>query len=317
MWKRLITIFLCLFLISGCGNSITTGELKKVGLLVPETINDQVWGTKGYKGLLKIQSKYNVDVFYKEDMNTEFVVEHAVKEFKQKGVNLIFGHGNEYAAYFDKLAKKYPKIHFVSFNGDADKSNTTSLNFEGYAMGFFGGIVAAHSSETKKLGVIAAFDWQPEVRGFLDGAQYENKQVKVDIKYVGSWDDEEKALQVLDKMISDDIDVVYPAGDGFNVPIIELTKERGLFVIGYVSDQSDLGESAVLTSTIQNVDFLYELVAGKYNNGTLKSGNLTFDFKDNVISLGKYSPKVDIALKTKVNEYIQTYKETDKLPNQK
>jgi transcriptional activator of comK gene len=264
--------------------------------------------------LLKIQSKFDVDVFYKEGMNSADVVERAVKEFDQKGVNLIFGHGSEFAEYFNNYSEKYPNIHFISFNGDAKNNNTTSLNFKAHAMGFFGGMVAAHMSKTQKVGVLAAYEWQPEVEGFYQGAMAENKGTKVSIEYVGNWDDEIKAVQLANDMIEKGVDVIYPAGDGYNVPVIERVKERGLYVIGYVSDQSDLGESTVLTSTIQQVDFLYEKVADEYNNGELKSGNLSFDFQDNVISLGKFSPLVNKAFIQKINNQIDIYKETEQLP---
>lgn len=314
MLNRFVIILLCLFLLGGCGEPKSSGKLNKVGLLVPETVNDQVWGTKGFKGMLKIQSKFDVDVFYKEGMNSESEVERAVKEYDQKGVNLIFGHGSEYVEYFNNMSNDYPNIHFVSFNGDAKNKNTTSLNFKAHAMGFFGGMVAAHMSKEQKVGVLAAYEWQPEIEGFYQGALAENKNADVSIEYVGNWDDEKKALQLVDRMLDKGVDVVYPAGDGFNVPVIERVKERGLYVIGYVSDQSDLGESTVLTSTIQQVDFLYEKVAEQYNNGKLKSGNLFFDFQDNVISLGKYSPLVSKEFIRKINKHIETYKKTGKLP---
>ena len=314
MWYRLTVIFISLFLLSSCSHSDTTGKLKKVGLLVPDTINDQVWGTKGYKGMLKIQSEFNIDVYYKEGMNTDLVVERAVKELHQKGVNLIFGHGAEYANYFNRISDKYPDIQFVSFNGDAKNPNTTSLNFKGYAMGYFGGKVAAHMSKTHRIGVIAAYNWQSEVEGFQKGALSENKNTDISIKYVGNWDDEVKASQLLDQMIENGVDVLYPAGDGFNVPLIEKMKEHGLFVIGYVSDQSDLGETTVLTSTIQNVDHLYEVVARQYAEGKLKSGNLEFDFKDKGVSLGKFSPMVDKKFTNELNGDIEKYIATGKLP---
>lgn len=314
MLNRFGIILLCLFLLGACGGTKPTGEIKKVGLLVPETVNDQVWGTKGFKGLLKIQSKFDVDVFYKEGMNSADVVERAVKEFDQKGVNLIFGHGSEFAEYFNNYSEKYPNIHFISFNGDAKNNNTTSLNFKAHAMGFFGGMVAAHMSKTQKVGVLAAYEWQPEIEGFYQGAMAENKGTKISIEYVGNWDDEIKAVQLANDMMEKGVDVIYPAGDGFNVPVIERVKERGLYVIGYVSDQSDLGESTVLTSTIQQVDFLYEKVADEYNKGELKSGNLSFDFQDNVISMGKFSPHVNKTFIQKINHQIDIYKETKKLP---
>ncbi|PLR78837.1 BMP family ABC transporter substrate-binding protein [Bacillus sp. V3-13] len=315
MLKRFTGFLLCLLLLAGCDQPMKSGKLEKAGLLVPETINDQVWGTKGYKGMLKIQSHFNVDVYYKEDMNSEMIVERAVEEFAQKGVNLIFGHGNEYAVYFNQLSEKYPDIHFVSFNGDAQNENTTSLNFEGYAMGFFGGMVASHMSKTKRVGIIAAYEWQPEVEGFYEGALFEDNEVRVEIEYVGHWDDDEGAIRYLDKMIHEGADVIYPAGDGYNVPIIEKVKEHGLYAIGYISDQADLGETTVLTSTVQHVDKLYEVVAEEFDNGKLKSGNLYYDFSDDVISLGEFSSVVDQEFENKIREHIEVYRETGKLPN--
>ncbi|GHH98489.1 BMP family ABC transporter substrate-binding protein [Neobacillus kokaensis] len=314
MLNRFVIILLCLLLLGGCSGPNSKGNLQKVGLLVPETINDQVWGTKGFKGMLKIQSKFDVDVFYKEGMDSQSEVERAVKEFSQKGVNLIFGHGSEYGEYFNNISKDYPEIHFISFNSDAKNSNTTSLSFKAYAMGFFGGMVAAHMSRVNKVGVLAAYEWQPEIEGFYQGALAENKNIQVSIDYVGNWDNGQKAVQLADRMMEKGVDVIYPAGDGFNVPVIERVKERGFYVIGYVSEQSDLGESTVLTSTIQQVDKLYEIVAERYNDGRLESGNLFFDFQDDVISLGKFSPLVSKEFIQKINRSIETYKVTGKLP---
>ncbi|MCQ6274319.1 BMP family ABC transporter substrate-binding protein [Bacillus sp. V3B] len=315
--KRFKILLLCLlFLLTSCGQAGNQDGLKKVGLLVPDTINDQAWGTKGYRGILKIQDRYHIDVYYKESMNSQTVVERAVKEFVQKEVNLIFGHGHEFAEYFTEISQKYPDIHFITFNGDAKNANVTSLNFESYAMGFFAGMMAGHMTKTNHIGILPAFEWQPEIKGFYDGAKYQNDQVQVEINYVHDFDDEERALQLLDKMIANDADVIYPAGDRYSVPAIEKIKEKGLYAIGYVSDQSDLGNNTVLTSTIQHVDALYEVVAEKFNKGNLESGNLSYDFQDNVVSLGPFSPIVNQNFIDEINEAVKKYKETGQLPNQ-
>ncbi|BBU38757.1 MAG: BMP family ABC transporter substrate-binding protein [Bacillaceae bacterium] len=316
MYKKMFVIIFILLFLVGCGQASEKGKLKKVGLLVPETINDQVWGTKGYKGLLKIQSELNVDVFYKEGMNSEAAVREAVEEFHGKGVNLIIGHGHEYEGFFRDLLDQYPDIHFVFFNGDAKGPNATSLNFEAHAMGFFAGMVAAHMTKTNEIGIIAAFEWQPEVEGFYQGAQFENPNVTIHIEYVQGFDHVDLALEKLDKLVAENVDVVYPAGDRYNVPVIEKVKEKGIYSIGFVSDQSDLGEQMVLTSTVQHVDELYLLVAKKFIKGELESGNLYFDFQDGVIDLGKFSPLVDKEFKNKVLKYVEEYKKTGKLPNE-
>ncbi|WP_201715285.1 BMP family ABC transporter substrate-binding protein [Rossellomorea arthrocnemi] len=318
MSKKCYTFFLVVFLIglSGCsaGNN---PNIEKVGLLVPEAVNDGVWGTKGYKGLLKIQSDYHADVFYKEGMKTDTSIKQTVDEYNDNDVTLVFGHGSEYAEVFNTLSGDYPDIHFVSFNGNATEKNTTSLQFKGYAMGFFGGMTAAFHSKTKKIGVIAAFDWQPEVQGFIDGAKYQNSQTKMMVEYTHHWDDQATALKELERLINEDADVVYPAGDGYNVAVIEKLKEKGLYAIGYVSDQSDLGESTVLTSTVQHADKLYGIVAERFAHDELESGNLEFDFEDGVISMGKFSPVIPKDFQSEMKQHIQDYIDTGKLPNGK
>ncbi len=320
MTKRYYPIFLFIIIIfctSGCSPGNGSGKIKNVGLLVPETVNDGVWGTKGYKGLLKIQNDFNVDVFYKESMNNDTSIKKAVAEYDKKDVNLVFGHGSEYSELFNSLSKKYPDIHFVSFNGNATEKNTTSLKFKGYAMGFFGGMTAAYQSKTNKIGVIAAFNWQPEVQGFIDGAKYQNKDIDVLVEYTEHWDNQEIALERLEDLRKKGVDVVYPAGDGYNVAVIEKLKEEGLYAIGFVSDQSDLGESTVLTSTVQHADKLYQIVAERFSNGDLAPGNLEFDFQDEAITLGKFSPLIPEDFQTTIKHGVKNYIETGKLPNGK
>jgi transcriptional activator of comK gene len=312
----LLTILFLSVLLTGCSNPIKEVNHPKVGLLVTETVSDQVWGTKGYKGLLKIQSKYELDVFYKEGIQSESAIKNAVEEYNEQGITLIFGHGSEYAEPFNQLAKDYPDIHFVSFNGDAKEKNTTSYKFEGYSMGFFGGMTAAHQSKSEKIGIIAAFEWQPEVEGFYEGAKFINEEIEIPILYTQDWDNDAMALQKLDELLKQGVDVVYPAGDGYNVPVIEKLKEKGLYAIGYISDQSDLGESTVLTSTVQHVERLYELIADQYIGEDLPSGNVKVDFQDGVISMGKFSPEVDGPFQQKIKEYIKKYKQEGTLPNE-
>ncbi len=317
MKKTIMAIILLILLLSACGQTTPDSGDQKVGLLVPDTVSDQVWGTKGYKGLLRIQTEYDLDVYYKEGIHTDSSIKKAVEDFHKDGVTLIFGHGSEYAQTFNSISSDYPNIHFVCFNSEAQGENVTSLNFEANAMGFFGGMVAGHMSKTNNIGIIAAFEWQPEVDGFFEGVLHENPDARVLIDYTQDWDDPDKALAILDNMIEQEVDVVYPAGDGFNVPIINSLKEKGLYAVGFVSDQSDLGENTVITSTVQHVPALYELVARRHFTGELDSGNLYFDFKDDVISLGKFSPLVSKEYQENIHNQIEEYKNSGLLPNEK
>ncbi|MGM9923976.1 MAG: BMP family ABC transporter substrate-binding protein [Bacillus sp. (in: firmicutes)] len=298
---------------SSCKDNLADGKIHSAGLLVVDTINDQVWGTMGYKGLLAIGSSLDVEVYCKEGIKSEVQVAHAVEEFKAKGVNFVIGNGNIYAEMFNRLSKRYPDVHFLSVNGDAKNPNTTSVKFNGYAMGYLGGIVAAEMSKTNHVGVVAAYEFQPEVKGFVDGARYRNPEVSATIRYVDDWDSTDRAVGYAKELADKGVDVFYPAGDGFNIPIIEEVKERGLYVIGYVSEQRKQGD-AVLTSTVQHVDKLLSIAAEQYDEGMLQSGNLCYDFQNNVITMGTYSSLVPKDFQETMDRYVEAYKRTGELP---
>ncbi|NGP44561.1 BMP family ABC transporter substrate-binding protein [Bacillaceae bacterium SIJ1] len=303
-----------LLVIIGCQPSTDTGL--RVGMLVPGTIGDQSWGNEGYEALMHLQTNMDAEVFYKEGMTEKADVKTALQEFEHAGVELVFAHGQEYSALLREMYSQFPSIHFVIFNGLSNANNSTNIQFQSHAMGFFAGMTAAGVSESKKVGVIAAFEWQPEINGFFEGANFSDNAVEVFVRYTNHWDDSAQALNILDRMIAEDVDVVYPAGDAFSVPIIQAMKEKNLYAIGYVSDQSDLGERTVLTSTIQDIEHVYEMAVQLYTEDKLISGTIGVDFQEGAIRLGSFSPVVPGRLQEEVNDAVERYKETGLMPNQ-
>ncbi|RKQ18874.1 BMP family ABC transporter substrate-binding protein [Oceanobacillus bengalensis] len=303
-------------MLTACSNYFESGQIQNVGMLVDGTIAENAWNEKGYEGLREIEKEFNTDVFYKENIDTETEIINAVDEFVQDGVNLIFGHSSMYGNYFNDLAKYYPDVHFVYFNGGIYRDNVTSLNFNSHAMGFFGGMIAGEMTETSKVGVIASFLWQPEIEGFYEGVKYQNPHATVEIDYIGSWFDTEGALAIYDSMKKKGVDVFYPAGDAFSEQMLKKAEEDGLLAVGYVSDQHEIAPDAVLTSTIQEVDKLYDQVARKFDDGELVGDILTFDFQDEVIALGEFNEKIPKAFERYVDDTIDEYIDTNLLPNE-
>lgn len=319
MLKKLITIFIIasgLFLLSGCNDYLEKGQIQNVGMLVENSIDGNAWGEKGYDGLQSIEKKFDVNVYYKEGIKTQQEVTDAVDEFVSNGVNLIFGHSNSYGKYFLNISKSYPDVQFVYFNGGYHAENVTSLNFNSHAMGFFGGMVAAKMTETNQVGVIAAYEWQPEIEGFYEGVKYQNPDVDVHIDYVKDWDDKDTALNMYENMKKQNVDVFYPTGNSYSIEVIKMASKEGLYAIGYVNDQSYIDKEAVLTSTVQHVDELYSLAAEKFNENELEGDILVFDFPDDVVSLGKFSPLVPEDYQEKIKDVIKEYKKTALLPNE-
>ncbi|WLD94902.1 BMP family ABC transporter substrate-binding protein [Alkalihalobacillus sp. AL-G] len=314
---KLLKPFLIVALVltlTGCQDALGQERLEGVGLLIEDTINDQGWGTKGYKGLLQVKNRFDTTVFYREEIKSKQQVTEAVTEFEKDGVNLVFGHGKIYASIFQTIKADFPDIHFVSFNGKVSGDGITSIHFDSYAMGYFAGVLSGAMSQSGQVGMIAAFPWQPEVTGFREGVNVYNSEAEATIQFVENWSDTDKALSIMDEMEKIGVDVYYPAGDGYTIPVIKHVKNQGNYAIGFVSNMADLGKQTVLTSTVQHVDLLYVKIAKQFNNGTLESGNRHYDFQDEVISLAPFSDVVPKKLQKKLKQAVSTYKETGKLP---
>src|SRR5699024_7972388 len=120
-------------------------------------------------------------VYLEEEIQTEYEVAKAVDEFVQKGVDLIFGHSLLYGKYFMDIAELYPDVHFVYFNGKSYADNVTSVNFNPYAVAFFGGMVAREMTASNHVGIMATDELQAEIEGCYDGVKYQNAGAKVPI----------------------------------------------------------------------------------------------------------------------------------------
>lgn len=292
-------------------------EIKTVGYLSTKSIHDQTWGTEGYKGVLNIIQMYDTNFFIQENLKSDQAIMNAIDQFAARDVSIVYGQGSEFQNIFNKTAKKYPKMHFVFLNGESKAKNVSALNIEGYAMGFFGGMLAAHESKSKVLGVVGAFKGQPEIEGFIDGAKHEHKATKVFTRYVNTWGYSRDAQQfTLDLIKKDDADVIYPAADGTNRDVMEVVKVNQKKAIGYISDQRYLGDF-VIGSTTQNISKLYSDIADNYYEQRLKGGNKLYGMKDDITDLTGISSTVDKQFIDKLEEGIRTYKATNVLPNKK
>ncbi|SHM42461.1 BMP family ABC transporter substrate-binding protein [Gracilibacillus kekensis] len=322
--KKLITtlaiifiIFITLTLLSGCQSNANGEEIERVGMLIENTIHDQTWGNKGYRGLLDIQEEFDMDVYFREGVQTQQQVNIAVEELSNQGVQVIIGHSSTFGEYFNQIKDSYPDITFVYVNGGYSDDNLISLNFNSLSMGFFAGMIAGEMTESNRVGIIAAYEWQPEVEGFYEGVLYQNSDAKVDIQYVYDWDEKDLALEHYEKMVNQNVDVIYPAGDAYSVSIVENVMHDGIYSIGYVNDQQDLGGQSVLTSTIQHIDKLYVYAIDQLQKGELEGGIYNFGFSEKVISMGPYSSHLPERFTENLKDIISEYIDSGLLPHQK
>ncbi len=314
-WIILISMIGLLFLI-GTLYLFDKRNIQKASMLFELETHTMSWDQRGYDGLLLIGEEFDADVYVKEHVQTENEITAAVETLTSQDVHLVIGHGYFYGRYFTEIAASYPNTHFIYYNGGYSADNVTSIGFDSHAMGFFGGMVAGKMTETGEIGIIAAYEWQPEVEGFYEGVKFQNPDATVHINFINDWNANEVAINIYEQMKDNGVDVFYPSGDAFSNDIVKLVDGDGLYAIGYVEDQAAVDDRTVLTSTIQHIDQLYLLATELYQKNKLEGGVMMFDFADDVISLGPFSPDVPEEYTRYIMDLIEQYKETGLLPNE-
>jgi simple sugar transport system substrate-binding protein len=207
---------------------------------------------------------------------------------EQDGATLLFPTS---FGYFDphmlKMAEKYPKVRFAHCGGlwTEGKHPKNTGSYFGYIdeCQYLNGVVAGHTSKSKKIGFIAAKPIPQVLRNinaFTLGARSVDPKITTQLVITGDWSLPVKEAEAANSMIDQGVDVITCHVDSPKV-IIETAERRTIFVCGYHANQAALAPKGYLTGAEWNWVTPYTLhvkdaMAGKplvnFLRGGLKEG---------------------------------------------
>jgi len=218
---------------------------------------------------------------------------------EQDGATLLFPTS---FGYFDphilRMAEKYPKIRFAHCGGlwTEGKHPKNVGSYFGYIdeCQYLNGVVAGHTSKTKKLGFIAAKPIPQVLRNinaFTMGARSVDPKITTHLIVTGDWALPVKEAEAANSLIDQGVDVVTCHVDSPKV-VVETAERRGIFVCGYHADQSALAPKGYLTGAEWNWTTPYtthvkDAMAGKPMNNFMRGG-----LKDGFVKAGAYGRAV-------------------------
>jgi simple sugar transport system substrate-binding protein len=173
---------------------------------------------------------------------------------EQDGATLLFPTS---FGYFDphilRTAEKYPSVRFAHCGGlwTEGKHPRNVGSYFAYIdeCQYLNGIVAGHTTRTKKLGFIAA---KPiplvlrNINAFTLGARSVDPKIKTQLIITGEWALPVKEAEAANSLIDQGVDVITCHVDSPKV-VVETAERRGIFVCGYHADQSALAPRGYLT----------------------------------------------------------------------
>jgi simple sugar transport system substrate-binding protein len=207
---------------------------------------------------------------------------------EQDGATLLFPTS---FGYFDphilRVAEKYPKVRFAHCGGlwTDGKHPKNAGSYFGYIdeCQYLNGVVAGHTSKSKKIGFIAAKPIPQVLRNinaFTLGARSVDPKITTQLVITGDWSLPVKEAEAANSLIDQSVDVITCHVDSPKV-IVETAERRNIFVCGYHANQAALAPKGYLTGAEWNWGTPYTLhvkdaMAGKpmvnFLRGGLKEG---------------------------------------------
>ncbi len=234
---------------------------------------EQQWVSRIHKALKAAEARGDIVYVYSENVaNTDY--ERVMRDYAEKGNDIIFGEifGVERAAR--KVAAEYPKVAFVMGSSLPAAGPNLSV-FDNFIQepSFITGMVAGKMTKSNIIGMVGGYAI-PEVNrlmnAFMEGAKSVNPDVKFMVSFINSWYDPPKAKEAAFAMIDKGADVLYAERFG----VSDAAKERKVYAIGNVIDTSKDYPGTVIASALWHMEPTVDAAVAAVADGSFKASDM-------------------------------------------
>jgi Uncharacterized ABC-type transport system, periplasmic component/surface lipoprotein len=189
--------------------------------------------------------------------------EQALRQFASRGFSPIITPGFSWETALRTVAPEFPDSQFTIIDAVVDLPNVQSVVFKEHEGSYLVGVLAAMKSESGKVGVIPAFNFdllESFACGYAQGAKSVNPDIQVLQTYVGTgfdaFNDPVKAAEVAKSQLDQGADVIFQVAGGAGAGVLQAAADAGKYGIGVDSNQNFLHPGSVLTSMLKRVDLV-------------------------------------------------------------
>lgn len=301
MYKKtfisLVLVFLVLAtLIPMASASAPQQEEKfKVAFVYVAPIGDLGWTWAHEQGRLMVEEVFGdkVETTYIENVPEGPEAERVIRDFAQKGYNMIFTTSFGFMDPTITVAQEFPNIYFEHCSGYKTAENVATYFGRMYQPRYLSGLVAGSMTKANKIGYVAAYPIPEVVRGinaFTLGVRAANPKATVHVVWTNTWYDPIKEKEAADALLDEGCDIIAQHQDTTEPQ--KAAQERGIYSVGYDSDMRAFVGDSVLTSPVWNWGIYYVRRVKEAMEGTWKSEAYWGGMKEGMTRLAPFSPLV-------------------------
>lgn len=254
------------------------------GGLGDKSFNDAAW-----------RGKEDAEKKYGDTINIDYVEPQTIPEFvtyqedlaKLDKYELIICVGFLQTSALNDSADTYSDQDWVLIDDVLNKTNIRSITFKEHEGSFLVGAMAAMVTETKKIGFLGGLDEYLINKfryGYIQGAQYIDKEIKVSTVYspdpTNPWGDIAGGKSVGQTLFAAGCDIVYAAAGGTGIGVMQAANDtEDGYAIGVDSDQDYLFPGKVLCSMLKLVELAVSSSIEAKMEGTWREGLSDTEFE--------------------------------------
>lgn len=256
----------------------------KIGLALDKGgRDDKSFNSAAFKGATEAQSQLGIKLKTVESSD-DISLEPTLRTFAQKNFPLVIAVGFVQKDAVEKVAKEFPKTHFVLIDAVAEGANIRSIVFKEHEGSFLVGALAAMASKSHKIGFVGGMDI-PMIRrfqlGYESGVKYVDPKAKVVTNYVGSssdaWRNPTKAKELAVSQYNQGVDVIFVPAGASGLGVFDAAEQMQKWAIGCDSNQNWVKPGKILTSMLKKVDVaVYQAIVletkSQFQGGTFDLG---------------------------------------------
>jgi len=285
--------------------AFAAGSNLTVGVIYVGARGDYGYNQAQAQAAAALKKMPSVKVVEEENVPETIAVQKTMEAMiEQDGATLIFATS---FGYFDphvlKMAAKYPKVRFAHCGGLWKSGNPSNISsYFGYIdeCQYLNGVVAGHTSKTKKLGFVAAKPIPQVLRNinaFTLGAQSVDPSITTHVIFTGDWSMPVKEAEAANSLIDQGCDVLTCHVDGPKV-VIETAEKRGAMSCGYHASQAALAPKGYLTGAEWDWSTPYRALVADTQSGKTPPNILRGGLKEGFVKMSPYGAKVTPDAKT-------------------
>lgn len=213
------------------------------------------------------------------------------------------------------VAPQHPKQDYVFFDDELKAPNVLSVKYAQNEGSFLAGALAATVADdkasfplttgSKTVGVVAGQDLpiiEDFIVGFKQGVATIDPSIKVNVSFIGNFNDAQKAYDLTRNMIDGGADVVYNVAGPAGLGILKAASDAKRYAIGVDSDQNGLYPKAVVASMLKQIgNSIYDII-GQVRGGKAPFGTVEiYGLRNDGVALVYNDALVPPAVKAKVD----------------